>query len=157
MKISHDFVSRSAEETVAFAKKIAKGLNPGDVIALQGNLGSGKTTFVKGIALGLGIEDAAQVKSPTFVVMHMYKTLVPLYHFDLYRFEETSELEAIGFEDFIHDSRAISCIEWAEKAGREIPSDAYRIRIDHLRENMRRIVVRKGHRKSANRYVKKHG
>lgn len=140
--IPSEFISKSREETIAFAKAFAKNLKPGQVLALEGGLGSGKTTFIKGIALGLGLQKQDEVKSPTFVVMHVYPTRVPLYHFDLYRMESPGELEAIGFEDFINDSQAISCVEWAEKAGDLLPETVYHIQLKVVDENSRKIRVR---------------
>jgi tRNA threonylcarbamoyladenosine biosynthesis protein TsaE len=110
-----------ADETIRFARSFAKKLKPGSVLALTGNLGAGKTTFVKGVAGGLGLKNPDDVKSPTFTLLHVYQAAVPVYHFDLYRLEKIEDLEAIGFEEFVNDSRAVTCIEWAEKAGALLP------------------------------------
>lgn len=127
---------------MALAKKFARTLKPGNVVALSGGLGSGKTTFIKGIALGLGLRDADEVKSPTFVLMHVYKTRIPLYHFDLYRLETPQEVEALGFEDFAGDPKAITCVEWAEKAKGLLPAAAREVRLEIAGENSRRIVIK---------------
>ncbi len=111
---------------MAFAEKLAHSIKPGAVLLLHGDLGSGKTTFVKGLARGLGLKNTAEVKSPTFVIMHVYKTRVPLYHFDLYRLEGGADLEAIGFQDFLNDPSAIACVEWAERAAGNAPRASYR-------------------------------
>ena len=134
-----EFISHSEKETIEFAKKFAKTLKPGSVIALEGNLGSGKTTFIKGIALGLGLKGTDEVKSPTFAIMHVYPTHPTLYHFDLYRFENSKEAEAIGFQEFIHDPAVISCIEWPERAAKLIPSTALRLHLELGEENVRKI------------------
>ena len=107
--------TRSEQETIRRGRFIARSLQPGTVVALVGDLGSGKTTLVKGLALGLGIQDSRQVKSPTFVILHVYKGRIPLYHFDLYRLDNQSDLEGIGIEEFLSDSKAISVIEWADR------------------------------------------
>ena len=85
------------------------------MVALEGELGSGKTTLIKGIALGLGVKSEREVKSPTFVIMHIYQGRVPLHHFDLYRLDGTSDLEGIGLEEFMTDPNSISAIEWADR------------------------------------------
>lgn len=117
----------SPQETIEFAKRFASDLKPGNILCLEGPLGSGKTTFIKGLAQGLGLKHPEQVKSPTFVLMRIYKAKMPLYHFDCYRLDSTEELENIGFEDFVNDPRAITCIEWAEKAKSLIPVHARHI------------------------------
>ena len=124
------FVSHSVGETLLFASKFARCLKPGDCVALEGDLGSGKTLFVKGIARGLGLKDTDVVKSPTFVLMHAYPTRIPLYHFDLYRLEEEAAFRAIGLEEFAQSAHAIACIEWAGKAKSLVPPGAFRIRLD---------------------------
>jgi tRNA threonylcarbamoyladenosine biosynthesis protein TsaE len=134
-------VTSSAQETIDFAKEFAKDLQPGTVLCLEGQLGSGKTTFIKGLAEGLGLKHPEQVKSPTFVLMHIYKAKMPLYHFDCYRLDSTEELENIGFEDFVNDSAAIACVEWAEKAGSLIPPHARHIHFDILDATQRRINI----------------
>ena len=134
-------VTASPQETIEFAKGLAKGLKPGTVLCLEGQLGSGKTTFIKGLAEGLGLKHPEQVKSPTFVLMHIYKAKVQLYHFDCYRLNSLEELENIGFQDFVNDPQAISCVEWAEKAGDLIPKDARHIRFEILGASKRRLTL----------------
>ncbi len=136
-----EFISHSEKETIEFAKKFAKTLKPGSVIALEGNLGSGKTTFIKGIALGLGLKGTDEVKSPTFAIMHVYPTHPTLYHFDLYRFENSKEAEAIGFQEFIHDPAVISCIEWPERADALLPQHARRIQFHVSGSQTRQIKL----------------
>jgi tRNA threonylcarbamoyladenosine biosynthesis protein TsaE len=141
MKINKTIVTDSPQETIEFAKGLAASLKPGTVLCLEGQLGSGKTTFIKGLAEGLGLKHPEQVKSPTFVLMHIYKTRMPLYHFDCYRLDSLEELENIGFVDFVNDPQAISCVEWAEKAGALIPTDARHIHFEILGATQRRIAV----------------
>jgi tRNA threonylcarbamoyladenosine biosynthesis protein TsaE len=134
-------VTNAPQETIEFAKGLAASLKPGAVLCLEGNLGSGKTTFIKGLAEGLGLKHTEQVKSPTFVLMHIYKAKMPLYHFDCYRLDSLEELENIGFVDFINDPSAISCVEWAEKAGDLIPKAARHIHFEILDASQRRITI----------------
>ena len=136
-----EYLSRSEKDTIAFAKKFARTLKPGSVIALEGDLGSGKTTFIKGLALGLGLKDPDEVKSPTFAIMHIYPTTPKLYHFDLYRFENSKEAEAIGFEEFINDPSVISCIEWPGRAGKLIPKASLRISLEAAGGDLRKITL----------------
>jgi len=144
MQLPHEITSRSEKETLAFAEKWAKSVSPGSVIFFEGNLGSGKTTFIKGFAKGLGLDKEDDVKSPTFVLLHIYPTKIPLYHFDLYRLESKEELEAIGFEEFVNDSKAISCVEWGEKAQTILPHPSFRVLLSIVDEHSRKIVVKKG-------------
>ena len=136
---SQEFSSRSLEETLSFAKNYSAKLKPGAVLALTGDLGSGKTTFIKGLAAGLGLKDADEVKSPTFALMHVYQARFPIYHFDLYRLDSAKEVEEIGFEEFINDPKAISCVEWAEKAGLLLPPQTQWLRFEVTGETCRRI------------------
>ena len=110
------------EELEGFAKEFSDQLNPGDVVCLTGDLGAGKTTFVKYVCEALGIKD--QVQSPTFNIQLQYKndkTIVN--HFDLYRIEKPEDLEDIGFYEAIEDE-AINFVEWAEKFKDQMPTDA---------------------------------
>jgi tRNA threonylcarbamoyladenosine biosynthesis protein TsaE len=106
-------ISRSAEETFRAGQEIAASARAGDIFALVGDLGAGKTHWVKGLAAGLG-SDAA-VTSPTFTLVHEYPGgRLPLYHFDCYRLERPEELLGIGLDEYL-DGRAVLAIEWADK------------------------------------------
>lgn len=132
------FCSHSVEETINFAKKLSASLKKGDVLGLFGNLGSGKTTFIKGLAKGLGLE--SKVSSPSFVILKVYSSEknIPLYHFDLYRLRSLKEIEDMGFEDFV-SSAGISVIEWADKAIKLLPKHYLKIRIQIKGEDSRLI------------------
>ncbi len=134
-------ITQSEQETLETARVFAKSLKPGTVIALFGNLGSGKTTFIKGVALGLGLKNPDEVKSPTFALMHVYETKIPLYHFDLYRLESEKEIANIGFEEFINDPKAITCVEWAERAKGLLPKTHIRIELEVAGPTQRRIRI----------------
>ena len=140
MKKQH-VITASPEETISYAKKIARALKPGSVLCLIGDLGSGKTTFIKGVAEGLGLKHPEQVKSPTFVLMHVYRSKIPLYHFDCYRIDSVDELANIGVGEFAGDPDAITCIEWAEKAKDLIPPHASYVRFEILDVTKRRIAI----------------
>ena len=120
----------------------------GAVIALQGDLGAGKTTFVKGVAQGLGI--TAAVTSPTYQLVLEYLAEdaarnaghgpVTLYHIDLYRVDSAAELASLALDDFIHGS-GVAVVEWAERAGDTLPEDAIRVRIEIAADFSRRLEI----------------
>jgi len=120
-------VSASPQETHSVAAELVKALPAGSVVALHGELGSGKTCFVQGMARALNITQA--VTSPTFTIVGEYAGTLPLYHIDLYRIHDPDELLAIGFEDYL-EGDGITAIEWAERAGDLIPPAAVHV---HMR------------------------
>ncbi|MDO8461859.1 MAG: tRNA (adenosine(37)-N6)-threonylcarbamoyltransferase complex ATPase subunit type 1 TsaE [Deltaproteobacteria bacterium] len=107
-------ISHSPEETRKIARELAPKLKPGTILGLKGDLGSGKTTFVQGLAEGLGISKKYYVNSPTFTLLNEYEGEVPLYHFDLYRLESPNELKNLGWEEY-WEGKGISVIEWPER------------------------------------------
>lgn len=108
----------SAEETMTFGERLGSRLQPGDVLALFGDLGAGKTTFTKGLAVGLGLE--ADVHSPTFTLIHEHLGQIPLYHIDLYRLESELEVENIGIDEYIYGD-GVTVIEWADRMKSLLP------------------------------------
>src|SRR3989338_4337245 len=119
-----NLLSHSERQTLGWARALGKKLKHGACVALTGSLGSGKSLFIKGLAKGLGVRDPGRVKSPTYVLLHLYEGRVPIYHFDLYRLGREADLDAVGFDEFIRDPSAVSLVEWADKARRRIPSGA---------------------------------
>jgi len=115
----------SPQETIALGKKVASKLRKNDVIALYGVLGSGKTTFTKGIALGLGITRQT-VNSPSFVLLKEYKGRLPLYHFDFYRTKNPQEIFNIGFQETV-SAGGVVVIEWSERIESYLPKDHLKI------------------------------
>ena len=128
----------SEAETLDLGARVASTLAPGDIVALEGDLGAGKTHLVKGIARGLG-EDPAAVTSPTFILVQEYATDPPLRHLDLYRIERDAELDGIGLDEMLADAEAITVIEWPERAGGRVPPEAIRLRLSHEGGDRRRI------------------
>lgn len=109
------FISNSTEETEKFASQFAKKLKKGDILSLSGELGSGKTAFVRGLFEGMGGDPNYFVTSPTFTLMHEYPTQkAPLYHFDLYRLNSLQELENLDFQDYF-EGKGICVVEWGDK------------------------------------------
>ena len=120
------FYSESEADTVACGKALAKELKPGDVVAMYGDLGAGKTAFVRGMARGLGILES--VTSPTYTVVNEYLSgRMPLFHFDLYRLSGPDDLFDIGWEDYL-DRGGVCAVEWSERA-EELLEDAVRVTI----------------------------
>ena len=128
-------ISNSVKQTQEIAAKLAKCLKPGDVIALIGNLGSGKTAFVKGLVRGLGISKS-KVLSPTFVLMRQYKGKMTVNHFDLYRLKNIQQLREIGYEEYFF-SDGITVIEWADRVKEALPKEYLEIGFDFLDKNSR--------------------
>lgn len=133
-------LTRNEEETLAFGRKFAQRLKAGDVVALFGDLGSGKTRFVKGVSLGLGISDL--VTSSTFVVVNEhFGGRLPLYHFDFYRLKNLAELQEIGFEEYI-DKDGVCLLEWAELIQEKLPPKRYDVHLSlGEKENERFITI----------------
>ena len=139
MITSQTVETRGVGETIGLGERLGTELERGDVLALSGELGSGKTALVKGIARGLGI--VQDVTSPTFTLIHEYGGgRLPLVHLDLYRLDSVGQALAIGLEDYLAGPGVIA-IEWAEKIEPLLPDRARRIHIVSLGENGRRIEV----------------
>ncbi len=132
-------ITNSAIETKKFAGNFAKKLKKGDILCLVGGLGAGKTTFIQGLAKGLGIKE--DVSSPTFVLLNRYKGKLPLYHFDLYRLDNTDEIRNLGYEEFFYGD-GITVVEWAEKLKELMPKKYIEIKFKILGKNKREIGVR---------------
>ena len=128
------------EETKEFGRTLAKGLRAGSVVALSGPLGSGKTVLVQGICSGLGVTEF--VTSPSFVIINEYPGKIRVYHFDLYRLENTEEFVKLGYEEYFYGN-GITLIEWAEKIEAFLPQERMEINLEILSENERRILVRR--------------
>lgn len=132
-----EFVTKSEDETRKLGGKIGKAAKAGDVVTLEGPLGSGKTTFVQGFARGAGFR--GQVVSPSFALTRRYlvrgKTI---HHLDLYRLAGR-DLPNLGLEEYFQDPKAICIVEWPEVAGEEIPADHLRVRFEHASETSRRL------------------
>lgn len=115
----YTFLSRSPEETERLGEGLAKRLQAGDVVALSGELGTGKTTLVRGIARGLGVKED-EVASPSFTIINEYPSSPPLYHIDFYRLSKREELTEIGFWEYL-GGEGIVVIEWADRIPEAIP------------------------------------
>lgn len=143
--MDEETVSDSPEETEALGEALAERLSAGSVVAFTGDLGAGKTAFVRGMARGLGVTQ--RVTSPTFTIVNEYEgTRMPLFHFDMYRLESSDELYDIGWEDYLRRG-GVCAVEWSEKIADALELDCVRVDIRRGEgENQRVIRIRKGER-----------
>lgn len=135
------WTTRSPEETIALAQKIGAKLRPGDCIAYQGDLGAGKTTFTRGLALGMGLGDC--VTSPTFALVHEYSRegVTPLIHFDMYRIADENELETTGFYDY-PQKESVFAVEWSENIRAALPKDTMILTLQRTGDEQRQITLK---------------
>lgn len=133
-----EFVSHNLEETEKFAMSLSESLKGDEVIALFGDLGAGKTTFVRGLCKGLGIDSG--VHSPTFAIVNEYSGKFTVYHFDMYRITSEDDLYSTGFYDYLR--RGVVIIEWSENIEDSIPADALRIELKYGEDENSRIFRR---------------
>lgn len=141
--MNHRFLTYSENETITWGRRLARLLQPGDVIGFFGNLGSGKTRTIHGICQGLKCGD--QVSSPTFTIINEYTGIYPVYHFDLYRIESEQEIFDLGYEEYFYGD-GICLIEWAERVLSFLPPDHIEIHLKGFfepgEENIRQIVFK---------------
>lgn len=141
-----EVITKSARETQNLGEEIGHKLKPKKIIALYGDLGSGKTTFLQGLAKGLGVK--RRVISPTFVFVKEYPIFkkenltANFYHIDLYRIEKLKEALHLGLEEMLADKKAIVVVEWAEKIKKMLPKKRIDIFFSYLRSNKRKIIIR---------------
>ncbi|OFI07429.1 tRNA threonylcarbamoyladenosine biosynthesis protein TsaE [Clostridium acetireducens DSM 10703] len=136
-----EFTVKNVEETMAIAYKLGKFANSGDIICLNGDLGTGKTHFVKGLAKGLEIKE--HITSPTFNIVNEYDGRIKLYHFDVYRVNDPDEIEAIGFDEYIF-GEGVTVIEWSNYIKELIPKEHISveiIKIPNKNLNYRKIIL----------------
>ena len=137
----------SPEETIAAAEKLGGLLKAGDMIAYKGGLGAGKTTFTRGLAIGMGLGD--NVTSPTFALVNEYRgENITLYHFDMYRINSEEDLESTGFYDYDFENN-VAAVEWSENIADFLPKSTIYITIERLSELEREIIIEDGGRFAA--------
>ncbi|MDM5227721.1 tRNA (adenosine(37)-N6)-threonylcarbamoyltransferase complex ATPase subunit type 1 TsaE [Cytobacillus sp. NJ13] len=130
-----EFISMKPEDTMAFSERLGSLLQPGDVLALEGDLGAGKTTFTKGLAKGLNI--TRNVNSPTFTIIKEYQGRLPLYHMDVYRVEDS--FEDLGFDEYF-EGNGVTVVEWAHLVKEQLPEELLIIYL-YLDDNDSRKLV----------------
>jgi tRNA threonylcarbamoyladenosine biosynthesis protein TsaE len=137
-----DVISNSPDETIELGRKLGSQLKGGEVAAICGPLGSGKTHLIKGIAAGAGAKDSKHVNSPTFVIVNEYKGRLDIYHIDAYRLDSVLEFEMLGFDDFCYP-QSVVLIEWADKIESALKTlDYIRIQLEHAGETERAIHLK---------------
>ncbi len=136
--------SKSPGATKDLAKKIARKLRGGDVLALTGELGGGKTTFIQGLASELGV--TKNITSPSFLILKKYKVaggeFKEFYHIDAYRLKNSCDLAGLGAEEIMADKNSVVAIEWAEKVKELLPKNAIHISFSYLKGNSRQILIK---------------
>lgn len=141
MFMQKTYVTDSVIETERMAEQLGRMLSGGETVLLSGEMGAGKTHFVKGLAVGLEISDV--ITSPTFALHNSYTGRLTLNHFDFYRIDDSSEVEILGLNEFFYDDRGVSVIEWGENIADLIPANSIRVIIEKLSENRRRITLKR--------------
>jgi tRNA threonylcarbamoyladenosine biosynthesis protein TsaE len=148
LNLKHKMViqTRSASETARIGKSLGNRLLRGDVVALVGQLGAGKTQFIKGLASGVGIVNSPYISSPSFTLINEYPGEIPFYHIDLFRLGREKEAEELGLEDYFQ-GRGITAIEWADKIPSFLPQEMLFVSIAYIDKNTRSIeIIGKGKR-----------
>lgn len=136
-----DFLARDASETQACAQQWAQQLKKNDIILLEGELGAGKTTFMKGLARGLGVASIDSVQSPTFTYLHIYEgNPLTVYHFDLYRLSGPEDFIQLGFEEFLEQG-GVCCIEWPSRITPLLPASYWVVNLQHVDIETRKIKI----------------
>ncbi len=139
--MSFKLESDSAEKTNQIGQRLATFLEPGDVLGLSGELGSGKTVLTKGVAKGLKVKET--ITSPTFAIIREYQGRLPLFHFDVYRIE-AKHLEELGYEDYFF-SNGVSIVEWSERVAGKLPKDYLEIDLSYGHGESDRVINFIGH------------
>ena len=135
------FISKSVKETLSLGEKLARRLKKGDLVALIGDLGSGKTVLTKGLAKGLGVKNSRYVNSPTFVIIKEYKGKLPLYHFDLYRLDHPGSLDSDNFKEYFYGD-GVTVVEWADKIKELLPKKRWEVHMSVAGEDKRKIDIK---------------
>lgn len=139
-----EYIVKNIQETYCVAKNLVKELKGGDILALDGDLGSGKTTFTKGLAKALGLEK--EITSPTFVISKTYPidhpSIKELIHIDAYRFETLNDAESIGLPEILERKDVLIVIEWSQKIWSLVSRRARSIEFEYLTENERKIIIK---------------
>ena len=133
------FITNSLEETIHLGRKIGKLLKQGDVVALIGNLGAGKTVIANGLCEGLGVKED-YITSPAYTIINQYDGKVPVYHIDLYRLNDSRELYNIGWDEYIYGN-GTCIIEWANKAGEMLPEKYLMVNMEVTGNEKRKITL----------------
>ena len=132
--------TRSVTETLQLGKRMGRLLQSGEVVALTGELGSGKTHFIKGLAAGAGVERPDDITSPTFTLIHEHPGRLPFYHIDLFRLTAEGEAEELGLEEYL-GKKGITAVEWADRIPTLLPRDLIRVNLSYLGPSLRSVQI----------------
>lgn len=143
-------ILKNLEDTKEFGEKLGALLQPGDILSLVGDLGTGKTTLTKSIGVGLGVED--YITSPTFTLINEYRGRLDLYHFDVYRLEGIWDLDDLGFDEYFY-SNGVSIVEWGDKIEDFLPDHTIKIQIKKDKDFQTRLVYLSGSGKRYNELI----
>ncbi len=147
-----DIESKSAKQTFTIGLALGKKAREGDVFALSGELGAGKTCFTGGLARGLDVDEEYTITSPTFTLINEYPGRCRLYHFDVYRLNQIGELDDLGYDEYV-SGKGVVAIEWAEKIAKALPFGTVSIHFRYVDEN-KRIISISGPQKRVRQLVK---
>lgn len=131
-------ITKSEAETIQVGVAFGATLSPGTIVAMYGDLGAGKTAFIRGLAQGLKLN--VRVSSPTFTIVNEYLGRIPLFHFDMYRLKSADELFDIGWDDYL-ERDGVCAVEWSENVEDAFPSETIRVKIDKINETDREIKI----------------
>lgn len=134
------FISTSEEDTITYGKKFGASLSENAVVCFFGDLGAGKTTFIKGVSEGFADYSSSNVNSPTFVYLNIYKGTKEVYHFDLYRLKGSEEFLSMGFDEMFY-AGGVTLLEWSEKIEDILPENYIKVTISHIGESSREIMI----------------
>ena len=137
-------ISHSAEETFQIGAHFASSLPKNSVVAFCGELGAGKTAFIKGVATRLTGCQAEEISSPTFTYLNIYEGQTPVFHFDLYRLSDEKGFLSMGFEEYFY-KEGVCCLEWSERISKLLPQDCYIVTLWHMAPQTRKIQIERGH------------
>jgi tRNA threonylcarbamoyladenosine biosynthesis protein TsaE len=140
-------LTESDRDTILLGQQLASFLKEGDVVALSGELGSGKTWFTKGLALGLGVGPETVVTSPSFALVNEYQGRVPFFHMDVYRLENLSDFVSAGLEEYLQ-SGGVAAMEWADRWPEILPQQSIRVALSILDDHRREICIQGSHPRS---------
>lgn len=138
--VMRHLITHKASETYEEGVSLGKSLAPNSVLAFYGELGAGKTTFIKGVVYGASGVEAHEVTSPTFTYMHIYEGTLPVYHFDLYRLRSAHDFLSLGFAEYLTYG-GICCIEWSERIAEILPQTSLHVTLKHLGNEQREIII----------------
>lgn len=136
-----ELISKTPEQTLEFGKAFGSSLDNEAVLCFYGNLGSGKTTFIKGLISSAAQQQVDAITSPTYVYLNVYEGLKTVFHFDLYRLKDWEEFISLGFDDVLMGSYGIRCFEWTERIEAHLPKKRIELKFEVINSSTRKIII----------------